>query len=99
MAIQQPKFPLFGFNNTYGIQAIDAGVYQGVTRKWAAEDGCGTNIAACRKEAAKCDADNMGVRGTCNAYNLCAHSSTVCSTVAGGYTLLSKVRDKSWNCS
>lgn len=95
MAIQQPKFPQFSFNNTYGIQTIDAGVYQGVMRKWATADGCGTNIDACRKEAAKCDPDNMGIRGTCNAYNLCAHSSSVCATVAGGYTLLSKVRGKS----
>ncbi|RDI87950.1 hypothetical protein Vi05172_g1738 [Venturia inaequalis] len=75
MAIQQPKFPLFGFNNTYGIQAIDAGVYQGVTRKWATQDGCGTNIAACRKEAAKCDADNMGVR-VAGGYTLLSKQST-----------------------
>lgn len=91
MVVQQLKFPLFGFNNTYGIQAIDEGVYSGVTKIWASEDGCGANLAACRAEAAKCDADNIGTRGTCNAFNLCSHSSAVCSTVVGGYTLLSKV--------
>jgi len=92
MEIQQPKFPLFGFNNTYGIQAIDEGVYKGVTRKWNTEDGCGTGLKACRALANKDDPDNFGIRGTSNAFNLCSHVSTVCSTVYGGYTLLSGVR-------
>ncbi|KAF2667488.1 alpha/beta-hydrolase [Microthyrium microscopicum] len=87
METQQLKFPQFAYNNTYGIQAVDQGVYAGVSRNYWSEDGCGTRLKQCRAQAAKADPDQVGNAG--EVVNLCAHVLTVCSNVAGGYSLLS----------
>ncbi|KAF2430909.1 putative carboxypeptidase S1 [Tothia fuscella] len=86
MLVQQPTLPLFAFNNTYGIKAINQGDYQGVMKRYGLEDGCANNLAACRK-AALADPENLN-RST-DAGNRCAHASVVCSTVDGAYGMFS----------
>jgi hypothetical protein len=89
MAIQQPFFPRFAYNNTYGIQAIDKSMRDGVLKIYDTEDGCGAAIARCRKIAAATDPENISA--TSEAGNACSHAGNVCSTVAGGYSLFSGV--------
>jgi hypothetical protein len=95
-AVQQLKFPLFAFNNTYGIQAVDEGLYRGVTKRYNMEDGCGTVLPMCRALATQQDPENTGVRnvpvGGNDAANLCSHAVTVCGNVYGGFGLVSDVR-------
>jgi hypothetical protein len=89
MAIQQPFFPTFAYNNTYGIQAIDKGMHDGVLKRYNTEDGCAPNLARCRKIAAAQDPENIAP--SVDAGNACTHTSVVCTTVAGGYGMFSGV--------
>jgi hypothetical protein len=90
MAIQQPFFPSFAYNNTYGIQAIDKSMHDGVLRRYSIETGCGPAITRCRQIAAATDPENIAASN--DGSNACSHAGNICDTVAGGYSMFSGVR-------
>jgi hypothetical protein len=89
MAVQQPFFPTFAYNNTYGIQAIDKGMHDGVLKRYNINGGCGEALTRCRQIAASTDPE--GIAPTADGGNACSHAGIVCSTVAGGYSMFSGV--------
>lgn len=92
IAVQQPMFPEFAFNNTYGIKAIDGGTYRGVKSRYNLETGCGSRLPPCVKLAADTDPENLGpVSGS---GNVCNHAGTTCQSVYAGCTIESGVSMK-----
>jgi hypothetical protein len=90
MAVQQPFFPSFAYNNTYGIQAIDKGMHDGVLKRYNIDGGCAQALARCRQIAALSDPE--GIAPSADGGNACSHAGSVCASVAGGYSMFSGVR-------
>lgn len=91
MAVQLPTLPLFAFNNTYGIKAIEESDYRSVMRLYNSETGCGAALASCRRLATAIDPES--IRMSTEASNACTHTAVVCSNVPRGYSLWSSVSD------
>ncbi|KAI5928101.1 carboxypeptidase S1-like protein B [Camillea tinctor] len=82
--IQYPSYPHIAFNNTYGLETVNATVYAGMVRAYEEEGGCRDQIDACRALARAYDPDNRGVNASVN--RACADAETFCSTrVRGPY--------------
>lgn len=89
LTVQQPMFPEFAFNNTYGIQAITEGTYRGLKNRYNLDTGCGTALPPCIKLAAETDPDNLGPAA--GAGNVCNHAGFTCLAVYSGYAMFSGV--------
>ncbi|KAH0544617.1 hypothetical protein FGG08_001267 [Glutinoglossum americanum] len=57
---QELSYPHIAFNNTYGIEAINASVYQQAVDDFNKPGGCKEQIIKCRTLAAKYDKDDIG---------------------------------------
>lgn len=75
--MQWPSYPHIAYNNTYGIQAVNASVYKGMLDAYARPGGCRDQIDGCQAVASVYDPENLGVNATVN--RLCAEAETFCS--------------------
>ncbi|KAL8918927.1 MAG: hypothetical protein Q9172_005195 [Xanthocarpia lactea] len=67
LLIQEPSYPEFAFNNTYGIQAIDQTLYQQALENFhRPETGCKALILECQARANEGDANGTGNNDTVN---------------------------------
>ena len=64
--IQEPAYPEFAFNNTYGIQAINESTYRATLDAFNRPGGVKEQIETCRSLAAEGDPFNQGNNDTVN---------------------------------
>ncbi|EEQ92496.1 carboxypeptidase S1 [Blastomyces dermatitidis ER-3] len=58
--IQEPFYPIFAYNNTYGIQAISRAEMDASLAAFEKKDGCEERITACRSKALSLDPAGNG---------------------------------------
>ena len=75
--IQGPFYPLFAYNNTYGIQAISLVDQQTAANAFQAANGCQQLIEACRDEIAAYDPSNDGDMDAVNTK--CSQAEYACT--------------------
>ena len=85
LIVQSPFYPLFAYNNTYGIQAISLVDELNAASAFQAADGCLQLTSACRSAEASMDPIDIG---NVNAVNTaCSQAQAYCeSNVVGPYT-------------
>lgn len=80
-AIQDPYYPLFAYNNTYGIQAISqSDELNGIS---LASTSCSTAIKACRNAMNSSDPSGYGDNGLVN--KLCQDAQSTCYELSTPY--------------
>ncbi|GKT95329.1 carboxypeptidase S1 [Colletotrichum tofieldiae] len=75
--VQWPSYPEMAFNNTYGIETVNATVYQGMVDAYHREGGCRDQIDACREVSAVYDPENIGINATVN--RVCEAAESYCT--------------------
>ncbi|TKA76423.1 hypothetical protein B0A55_05196 [Friedmanniomyces simplex] len=65
--IQWPTQPQIAYNNTYGIETINATIYQRMLEVLDRPGGCNDQTYGCRKAASLYDPNNIGINETVNA--------------------------------
>lgn len=82
--IQGPFYPIFAYNNTYGIQAISLVDQQTAANSFLSADGCQQQIEACRTAANLSDPQNDGDVATVD--DICESAQLNCNNnVIGPY--------------
>ncbi|KAF2767661.1 carboxypeptidase S1-like protein B [Teratosphaeria nubilosa] len=74
--VQWPSYPQQAFNNTYGIQAVNQSVYEGMIDSLYKPGGCNDQIYECRNLSLAYDPDNLGINMTVN--KVCSEAETYC---------------------
>jgi carboxypeptidase C (cathepsin A) len=88
LLVQEPLYPEFAYNNTYGLQTINQTIYEAALADWAAPDGCKALVEQCRDMASKLDPTNQGNNDALN--KACTDATDFCQdNVEGGYNLFS----------
>ncbi|KAL8970015.1 MAG: hypothetical protein Q9197_004047 [Variospora fuerteventurae] len=78
LLIQEPYYPEFAYNNTYGIQSISESLYRQALDNWNRPDtGCRARILECQRLAAEGDPDATGDDATVN--QACSDADKYCS--------------------
>ena len=86
LIVQSPFYPLFAYNNTYGIQAISLVDELNAASAFEAADGCLQLTSACRSTEASLDPTDIGNVSAVNS--ACTQAQAYCeSNVIGPYTL------------
>ena len=86
LIVQTPFYPLFAYNNTYGIQAISLVDELNALSAFQAADGCLQQTSACRSTEASLDPVDIGNVDAVNS--ACSQAQAYCeSNVIGPYTL------------
>ncbi|KAI1912101.1 hypothetical protein LOZ61_003451 [Ophidiomyces ophidiicola] len=75
---QAPSYPLFAYNNTYGISAINETVFKAAINDWQKPGGCRDLVINCRKLAAEGDPKMYGNNETVN--EACRKADKFCTT-------------------
>lgn len=82
--VQGPSYPIFAYNNTYGIQAISLVDQQTAANSFLSADGCQQKIVACRNAANLSDPQNEGDVATVD--DICKSAQLNCNNnVIGPY--------------
>ncbi|KAF3481026.1 carboxypeptidase S1 [Arthroderma uncinatum] len=76
--VQWPAYPQMVFNNTYGIEAVNASVHQQMLDALYRDGGCRDKINDCRAISAVSDPENIGINATVN--EACSEAETFCAT-------------------
>lgn len=79
---QWPSYPHIAFNNTYGIEAVNASIHQQMLDALYKDGGCLDQIADCRALIPEYDPGNIGINATVN--QICADAEDYCSTYVRG---------------
>lgn len=88
---QEPFYPEFAYNNTYGIQAVNETIYRQALDNFYKPGGCRDRIIKCQDLAAKLDSDDSGDSNDVNA--ACRDADQFCWTnVEGLYLRYGDVR-------
>ncbi|KAI9793675.1 MAG: hypothetical protein M1816_007570 [Peltula sp. TS41687] len=58
--VQEPTYPEFAYNNTYGIQVINETIYRQALDSFYKRGGCRDRIVKCQNLAARLDSDESG---------------------------------------
>lgn len=74
--------PVFAYNNTYGIEAINETIYNAAIEAWGKQGGCRDQILECRAVAAVGDPLFLGNNDTVNA--VCHNASDYCDNAVEG---------------
>jgi carboxypeptidase C (cathepsin A) len=86
--VQWPSYPHIAYNNTYGIQAVNATVHAQMVEGYYGAGGCRDQIARCRALSVQYDATQRGLNASVNA--VCQAAESYCTThVRDPYTRLS----------
>ncbi|GLI79427.1 hypothetical protein PoHVEF18_007762 [Penicillium ochrochloron] len=84
LLIQAPSYPLFAYNNTYGLETINKTAYTQAMHAWSRPGGCKDQIKHCRVLAAEGDPQMHGNNETVN--KVCKKAGDFCSNnVEGPY--------------
>ncbi|KAJ5906494.1 Carboxypeptidase S1 [Penicillium subrubescens] len=84
LLIQEPSYPLFAYNNTYGLETINKTAYTQAMHAWSRPGGCKDQIKHCRVLAAEGDPKMHGNNETVN--KVCKKAGDFCSNnVEGPY--------------
>jgi carboxypeptidase D len=84
LLIQEPSYPLFAYNNTYGLETINKTAYTQAMHAWSRPGGCKDQIKHCRVLAAEGDPQMHGNNETVN--KVCKKAGDFCSNnVEGPY--------------
>lgn len=81
--VQEPSYPTFAYNNTYGIQAINQSVYQDTLNSFYEPGGVRDLIQQCRGNASLYDRTNQGNNPTVN--DICVAASEGCDDIEAPY--------------
>jgi hypothetical protein len=82
--VQARYYPLFAYNNTYGIQAISLTDQQTAANSFLSANGCQQQIQSCRSAVASLDPQDEGDVATVN--QICQSAQTSCnSEIQGPY--------------
>lgn len=76
LLIQTPFYPLFAYNNTYGIRSISQVQQLNALNVFSAPNGCKAKTLACRTQAIGLDPSGNGMSSTVNG--LCSEAAAVC---------------------
>ncbi|KAL3488298.1 Alpha/Beta hydrolase protein [Aspergillus germanicus] len=88
LLVQAPSYPEMAYNNTYGIEAINATVYEASMEAWSKPGGCKDLITECRRLASEGDPHMYGNNQTVNY--ACREADNYCgNNVEGPYILFS----------
>ncbi|KAL2854636.1 Alpha/Beta hydrolase protein [Aspergillus pseudodeflectus] len=88
LLVQAPSYPEMAYNNTYGIEAINATVYEAAMEAWSKPGGCKDLISECRRLASEGDPHMYGNNETVNG--ACRKADIYCgNNVEGPYILFS----------
>lgn len=82
LLVQEPSYPKFAYNNTYGIETINKTVYDDAMHVWSRPGGCKDQIKHCRALAAEGDPQMYGNNGTVN--KVCSKANSICSNAVEG---------------
>ncbi|KAK2746801.1 hypothetical protein FQN57_002843 [Myotisia sp. PD_48] len=74
--VQNPYYPIFAYNNTYGIRAISLEERDAALEDFSKADGCRDKIQACRQSIQSLDPENTG--GVNKVNSECLTSMAVC---------------------
>jgi len=77
LMIQEPTYPTFAFNNTYGLQTINQTAYDQAIDAWTRPDGCKDKITKCRQMASQLDLSNQGANSEVNT--VCKEANDFCT--------------------
>ncbi|KAI9825090.1 MAG: hypothetical protein M1832_001410 [Thelocarpon impressellum] len=80
---QEPAYPAFAHNNTYGIQVIDRDAYEQALDAHSRPGGCRDQIIRCRELAARLDRHDHGNSAEVNA--ACSQAARCAIEVEGVY--------------
>jgi carboxypeptidase C (cathepsin A) len=81
---QWPSYPHIAFNNTYGIEAVNASIHEQMLDALYKPGGCLDMIADCRALIPDYDPENVGINATVN--QICSDAENYCSdNVRGPY--------------
>jgi len=82
--VQAPFYPLFAYNNTYGIQAISLTDQQTAANSFLSANGCQQQIQTCRSAVGMMDPQDDG--DVANVNQICQSAQTNCnSQIQGPY--------------
>jgi hypothetical protein len=81
--LQEPSYPEFAYNNTYGIQAINQSVYEAALDAYSKPGGVKDLIETCRSLASESDPTNQGHNATVN--DACALANAATGDVENPY--------------
>lgn len=76
--VQWPSYPHIAYNNTYGIESVNASVREQMLDALYREGGCNDQIYECRNQSLSFDPNNTGVNETVN--KVCQKAETFCSS-------------------
>ncbi|KAJ5099821.1 hypothetical protein N7532_006822 [Penicillium argentinense] len=82
LLVQEPSYPKFAYNNTYGIETINKTVYNNAMHAWSRPGGCKDQIKRCRALAAEGDPQMYGNNKTVN--KVCRQADSICSNAVEG---------------
>ncbi|KAI0019811.1 carboxypeptidase S1 [Xylariomycetidae sp. FL0641] len=80
--VQWPAYPHIAYNNTYGLQTVNASVYHAMVDALERPGGCADQVTTCRELASAYDPDNVGANATVN--RVCADAENFCSSEVRG---------------
>lgn len=75
--VQFPSYAHMAFNNTYGIQAVNESVYNGMNDAYFREGGCRDQINDCRAISSVYDPGNTAINSTVN--QICSDAEAYCT--------------------
>ncbi|EME43356.1 hypothetical protein DOTSEDRAFT_35633 [Dothistroma septosporum NZE10] len=75
--VQWPSYPHIAYNNTYGIETVNASIHEQMLDALYREGGCNDQIYQCRNASLAFDPKNIGVNKTVN--KICQEAETFCS--------------------
>lgn len=76
--VQAPYYPLFAYNNTYGIQAISLTDQQTSANSFLSANGCQQQIQSCRSAVASSDLQDDG--DMVNVNQICSSAQVKCNS-------------------
>lgn len=80
--VEYPYLAEMAFNNTYGIQALNETIYDGMKEAYSQAGGCRDQIDSCRAVGDVYDPHHLGINATVN--KICADAETFCMNNVGG---------------
>ena len=85
LLVQTPSYPIFAYNNTYGIQTIDQTTQLNALSSYESAGGCQELTTSCRSQELAYDADSNGDEDFVS--DACSQAQYSCQTnVIGPYT-------------
>ncbi|KAI1954936.1 hypothetical protein LOZ12_000816 [Ophidiomyces ophidiicola] len=76
--VQNPYYPIFAYNNTYGLRALSSNDVTAFHKRFYQPGGCKDQVEACRASVRSLDPDNLGNVDRVNA--ACFQATVTCNT-------------------